>query len=260
MTNHISTAQAKLQGLPGSDVFRFSHVLYHDPLNRDAGVVHLNVEALKSFLDTVVVDQRRALAVEQMAVQYWLAQGGFASEAPFPCGVAIHAYMEYVNYENLKIASGFELHLKARLLANDFVVHEIDGRNPDYKKLAKEQETRPISKTELFAIRSYHFDGKKNYLPGLKEASLKFSKLTDEPDYRKSLSLPDDQLDIIRDYRLLRNQIHLPGDIIESPSIQAYPGPIIDFIVNFINAEIVAFSNTLIARHKLNREPLSLLS
>lgn len=126
--------------------------------------------------------------------------------------------------------------------------------------MAKEQETRPISKTELFAIRSYHFDGKKNYLPGLKEASLRFSKLTDEPDYRKSLSLPDDQLDIIRDYRLLRNQIHLPGDIIESPSIQAYPGPIVDFIVNFINAEIVAFSNTLIARHKLNREPLSLLS
>jgi hypothetical protein len=255
-TNHMSTEQAKHQGLPGSDVFRFSHLLYHDPLNRDAGVVHLNVEAYKSFSDTVLLTQRHALAAEQRAAKEWLAAGGFASNIAFPWGTATHAYMEYVNYENLKIASGFELHLKARLLSRDFVIHEIDGRNPDYKSLAKEQEARPISKTELFAIRSYKFDGQQNYLPGLKDASLKFAKFTDEAEYRKSLDLPDGHLDIIKDYRTLRNQIHLPGDIVQSPNIQAYRGPIVDFIVGFVNAEIVAYSNALIEKYQLNRSPL----
>ena len=148
-TNHMSTEQAKHQGLPGSDVFRFSHLLYHDPLNRDAGVVHLNVEAYKSFSDTVLLTQRHALAAEQRAAKEWLAAGGFASNIAFPWGTATHAYMEYVNYENLKIASGFELHLKARLLSRDFVIHEIDGRNPDYKSLAKEQEARVNNSTPM---------------------------------------------------------------------------------------------------------------
>jgi hypothetical protein len=259
MNTHITTERAKDEGLPGSDVFRFSHLLYHDPLNRDAGVVHLNVEAYKSFSDTVLVSQRHALATEQRTVKEWIAAGGFASRVPFPWGTASYAYMDYVNYENLKIASGFELHLKARLLSRDFIVHEIDGRTGDYKRLAKEQEVRPISKTEIFAIRSYHFDGQQNYLPGLKDSSLKFAKFTDEPEYRKALDLPNDHLDIIKDYRNLRNQIHLPGDIVESPNIQRYQGPIVDFIVGFINAEIVTYSNGLSEKYQLNRRPLALL-
>ena len=46
--------------------------------------------------------------------------------------------MEYVNYENLKIASGFELHLKARLLGGDYVLHEIDPKVDCYKALSAE--------------------------------------------------------------------------------------------------------------------------
>jgi hypothetical protein len=257
---HISTEEAKEQGLPGSDVFRFSHLLYHDPVNRDAGVVHLNVEALKSFSDTVLVTRRLELAAERKAAKDWVAQGGFASKAPLPLGAATMSHLGYVNYENFRLACGFELHLKARLLSNDFVVHEIDGGNPAYRSLARGQKTRPISSAELLAVDSYRFDGKQNYLPGLKDTSLKFSTLTDEPEYRKSLKLPDEHLDIIRDYRLLRNQIHLPGDFIESPSIRAYSGPIVDFVTNFINVEIVAFSNKLIEKHQLNRRPLDTIT
>jgi hypothetical protein len=256
VTNHIPTEQARQQGLPGSDVFRFSHLLYHDPLNRDAGVVYLNVEAHKAFSDTVLISHRHALAAEQKAVKEWLAAGGSASRTPLPWGAMTFRYMDYVNYENLKIAAGFELHLKARLLSKDFVVHEIDGRSLDYKTLAKEQETRPISKSELFIIRSYYFDGQQNYLPGLKDTSLKYSKLTDEPEYRKMLDLSDDHLDMIKDYRDLRNQIHLPGDIVESPKIQGYRGSIVDFIVGFVNAEIVEYTNGLIGKYQLNRRPL----
>lgn len=258
--NHISTAQAQQQGRLGSDVFQYSHLLYHDSLNRDAGVVYLNIEAYKSFFDTVLISERHPIATERSAAKDWLVMGGFASGTPLPRLAAIDTHMEFVNYENFKIASGFELHLKARLLANDFVIHEIDNQDQDYRDLANAQKTRPISKHELFAIRSYHFNGKRNYLPDLRESSLKFSILVKKPAYRTALKLPSNYLDIIDDYRLLRNQIHLPGDIIESPNIQAYNGPIIDFLVYFINTEIVAFSNTLIKNHNLNRQHLVALS
>jgi hypothetical protein len=256
----MPTEEAKQQGLPGSDVFRFSHLLYHDDLNRDAAVVHLNVEALKALLDTVAVSQRRVIAAEQIAVKEWLARGGFESGTPVPFGPATHAYMQYVNYENLKIASGFELHLKSRLIANDFVVQEIDGRAQEYKDLARDQPTRPIAKAELFAIRGYMFNGRQNYLPGLRDRSLKFSVLTEEPEYRKAMKLSDECLDIINDYRVLRNQIHLPGDVVEAPNIQAYSGPIVNFIVDFINGEVVSLCNALIVRHKLNWNPFNPLS
>lgn len=257
MPAHITTEEAKKQLLPGFDVYRYSHLLYHDDLNRDFGVVRLNVEAIKAFSDTVTIVQRHALATEQAAVKEWLAQGGFTANLPFPWGEASRASMEYVNYEHLKIASAFELHLKARLLARNYVLHEIDQKIPEYKSLAADQPNRPIEKQELIAIQPYHFDGKQNYLPGLKAGSLKFSWLTDKPAYRAALGLTDQQLDIIRDYRLLRNQVHFPGDVLEALSIQAFPRPIIEFLTEFINSEIVAWSNVLITQYNMNYKPLS---
>ena len=258
MPPHITTVEAKRQALPGWDVYRYSHLLYHDGLSRDFGVVRLNVEAMKAFADTVALTQRHALAEEQASVKRWFNQGGFESGLPFPLGHASRASMEYVNYEHLKIASAFELHLKARLLARDYVLHEIDSKTADYKTLAAEQMERPILKQELLSIQPYHFDGTQNYLPGLKDASLKFSWLTDKPAYRAVLELSDQQLDIILDYRLLRNQVHFPGDILETPNIRAYPQPIINFLTSFINSEIVEVSNQLIGKYKMNFRPLTL--
>lgn len=256
MPPHIATEEAKKQSLPGFDVYRYSHLLYHDDLNRDFGVVRLNVEALKAFSDTVTLTRRHSLSAEQAAVKEWLDRGGIEAGLPFPWGEATRASMEYANYEHLKIASGFELHLKARLLARDYVLHEIDAKITGYKALAAEQFDRPIQKQELFAIQPYHFDGRQNYLPGLRAASLKFSWLTDNPAYRAALGLTDQQLDIIGDYRQLRNQVHFPGDIIDVPHIQAFPRPIIEFLAAFINDELVFRSNDLITKYKMGFQPL----
>lgn len=256
MLTHITTAEARAKGLPGHDVYKYSHLLYHDDLNRDAGVVRLNVEALKAFSDTVMLAQRHQIAREQAAVKEWLNEGGFAADLPYPWGEASVLAMEYANYENLKLASGFELHLKARLLARNYVVHKVDTKVPGCRDLAKEQDNRPISKHELFAVQQYHFDGRQNYLPGLKETSLRFSCLTDQPHYRAALALPSQHLDVICDFRSLRNQIHFPGDIVEAPNMQNYPGPIVEFVTTFINAEIIEWTNDLIAKHKLNFRPL----
>lgn len=260
MNSHITTADAKSQGLPGHDVYRYSHLVYHGDVNRDAAAVRLNLEALKAFSDTILVSQRAALAAERATVADWQGRGGMESGLPVPYAPALTASMQYINYENLKIAAGFELHLKARLLARDFIVHEIDPKTKNCGNLAKRQPERPIKKQELFAIQEYRFDGKQNYLPGLKEASLKFSLLTDEASYRAALDLTDQQLNIIRDYRRLRNQIHFPGDFVEVPSLQAHPAPIVDLIVSFINTEVIDWSNKLIADHQLRFRPLDSLS
>jgi hypothetical protein len=66
------------------------------------------------------------------------------------------------------------LHLKAKLLARNYVLHEIDAKIPAYKSLAAEQRDRPIERRELFAIQPYHFDGKQNYLPGSKRVHSNF--------------------------------------------------------------------------------------
>lgn len=257
MPPHLTTEEARERQLPGFDVYRYTHLLYHDDLNRDFGVVRLNVEAVKAFSDTVAIVQRHAIAAEQLAIKIWLAKGGFECGLPYPSGTASLASMEYSNYEHLKIASAFEIHLKARLLSRSYVLHEINGSLAEYKLLAAEQRDRPIERCELLAIQSYHFDGAQNYIPGLKESSLKFSLLTDRLNYRAALSLPEEQIEIIRDYRLLRNQIHFPGDVLDAPHIKAFPGPIINFLTEFINLEIVAASNQLIAKYKMNFAPLA---
>jgi hypothetical protein len=84
--------------------------------------------------------------------------------------------------------------------------------------------------------------------------------LTEAPEYRRALELPDEVLNVIDDYRALRNQIHLPGDIVEAPHIQALEVPIAEFLVGFVNVELVAWSNQLVERHglppKMRLEPL----
>jgi hypothetical protein len=152
------------------------------------------------------------------------------------------------------------VHLKSRLLARDYVLHEIDKSIPEYKSLAKQQKTRPIKKHELFAIQACHFDGRQSYLPGLRDGSLNFGQLTKEPAYRAALELTDQQIDIINDYRLLRNQMHFPGDILETPHIRAFARPIIEFLTAFIDVELVDWSNRLIVQHKFSFPPITRLN
>ena len=252
----MTTEEAKALRLPGSDVYRATHLLYHDALNRDAGV-RLNVEAMKAFSDTLMLSRRDELAGERRAAKEWLDAGGFASGGALPWGPATHVLMEFINYEYLKIASAFELHFKARLLFRDFVVHEVDRNDPFYSRIATYQRARPVRKEEIIAVSDYVFDGNRNYLPGLKDDSIKFSLITKKPGYRAALGLQEATIDVVDDFRVLRNQIHLPGDIVEAPHLAALSRPAPDFIADFINSEVVPWSNALIGQHGLNWQPLN---
>ena len=245
MTYPVTSKEAKRQLLPGHHVYKSTHLLYLDEHQRDHAVVRLNFESLKAFSDTVTVGQRHQLALERLADKDWHDSGGWNAGLELPPAHSTWAMLEYLNFEYLKIASAFEIHLKARLLSTDHVLHVIDRTSSSHKALAEEQRDRPILKAELLSLSDFYFDGTKNYLPGLKGESIKFSWLTDLPKYRKALNLTDQQLDIIQDFRRLRNEIHFPGDALESPNISAYPGPISNFLVQFINEEIIHWSNQL---------------
>jgi hypothetical protein len=210
-TPHLSTADAKARGLSGFDVYRYSHVLYLSEINRDAGVVRLCREALMAFSDTVLIHDRHALSAEQAETKRWLAASGIAAGLACPSSPITFARLEWINFENLKIAAGFELTLKAMLLEKDYILQEINDCDPAYKTLSGEQKQRPISKAELFLIDDYRHDGQRNYLPGLRPTSLKFSTIVQKPAYRAALGLPSYDLDLIDEFRDLRNQIHFPG-------------------------------------------------
>ena len=202
--NHLSTEDAKGQRLFGSDVFRSSHLPYLNEMQRDWGVVRLNREAYKAFSDTILVKHRAVLKAEREAAKEWLKQGGFSSGSRLPWSAAGLAELEYMNYEHLKLGCGFELHLKARLLSRGYLVHNVDDTHGRYRALARAQKQRPVEKAELLDIDGFRFDGRENYLPGLKRTSIMFSLLTDKDKYIKALGLPDETIAVIRDYRNLR--------------------------------------------------------
>ena len=260
MPKVIPTEEAKNLLLPSSDVYKRTHMFYHDDLHKNHAIICLNLEAMKAFMDSIFIANRHLITTENAAVRQWWEQEELQMIRPFPWPAATHHFMEYVNYENFKIAAAFELHLKARLISMDYIVHKLDNSSAIYKSLANEQKNRPITKQEFLAISSFHFDGHHNFLPGLKDNSLDFLTITEKPNYQKALGLSNEQINIINDYRLLRNQLHLPGDIVETPNINNYSKPIIEFLVEFINTEIVAWSNYLIAKYDINLKPFNVLT
>ena len=244
LLNHISTAEAKARGLPGHDTFRFSHLMYHDPVNRDYAVWYLCREALKAFNDTLMISQRGARLAEDLATEAWLARGGLTS-GTYVDAPATYRWLEFINLEYLKISTGFELIAKSILIEKDYIVHEIDGKSEKYKPVARKQKTSPVSVSEVIEIDSYRFNGRINYLPGVTEASLRFGLILSEATYQSVINIPDADLKLINEFRTLRNQIHLPGDAIECPIMNAHSKSPIEFIVEFLNKWVIERGNLI---------------
>ncbi|SRR5258708_39638309 len=255
----LTEAEAKKQNLPGSHVFIRTQLAYKNEIDRDALIVHLNGEAYKAFIDTISIGQFPLLKKENDIV---LKTGHFGTSAS-----TIMRKVECFYLDNLKIAAAFELHLKACLLAHDIVIHLINNKVSSFnaapfKALRKKQDQEPVMKHELLAIEGFYYNGEHNILRGLTSQSLSFEKILNEP-YRSMLGKSEDFLNIVEDYRNLRNQIHLPGDIVEAPHLAKYTGySLIEVLERFINEEIVVYNNHLIAKWNLhtanNLAPLNL--
>ena len=210
MTGDIPSAEARRLQLPGHDTYRSSHLLYHDDVNRDAGVIRLNREALKAFRDTVLISSRAELASLRPKVLQFLAEGGIAAGLDYPSNAAEAKLIEYANYEHLKIAAGFELHLKARLLESNVVVHLLDGGARTTAQLARAQKRKPVHRSELFAVTEYRYNGTLNMIQELTPKSLSFSTML-KPSYATEIQLTDQEWGIIADYGSLGTRFISPG-------------------------------------------------
>jgi hypothetical protein len=238
----ITYEEAYSLGLPGSDVFVYTHLLYKDDLNRDFGVARLNKEAYTAFSDTVLFSE-----YAQLAAECRLALSGCMEFTP-----TILKRLEYINFENLKISTGFELSLKARLLSNNCIINQLNAELPEFEELSKQQKKRPILREEYFAIDGYRYDSQRqrNRLIGLKDESLKFGIILNKSEYRRLLNIPEEIIEIANDYRKLRNQIHFPGDIVEASHLIKYNGDaLIHKIQEFINQYIVNENAMIASRH-----------
>src|SRR5437764_4762900 len=166
----------KLQ-LVGSDTFLRTQLAYRDELNKESLIMYLNREAYLAFTDTILIGQYPLLKQERE-----LMKSDWTISTP-----TIFRQLEYWNLDNLKIAAGFELHLKACLLSKDIVIHLINGRTPfntaQFNALRNRQDNEPVYKSELFAIEGYYFNGTLNILRGLTSLSLKLDKILNSSKY-----------------------------------------------------------------------------
>lgn len=256
---HITRSEAIAQKLPGSDTIRSDHFTYVDEMHRAWGAVLLDREALKAFTDTIVIGKRAELSQHRALVKKWIADGALSAGLDYPQNEWSHAADRYQNYEFLKLGVGLELHLKARLLEQGFVVHALDRNDQQFSPLAQAQKSRPVHLDELRAIDDWRFDGSQNYLPGLLRESLKFAWITSKSDYRAKLGIVSELLDLAERIRRLRNRIHLPigGTVsrIDPDADERY----VSLLVSLVNDHVVEQANRLIVAHGLHIPQLACL-
>lgn len=236
----------------GWDTFKKMHLIYMDGINRDVAVAELNYEAYKAFSDTILMQKHADLICEQNKIDEFLESGKNIGVDEFPWPNAQLDFGRFRNYEYLKIGCGFELSLKSQLLSAGYVIHEIDKSASKYNELAKKQKDFPIKIDELMSISGYMFNGTHNILPGITSKSVQFSVILDKNAYRQSYSLDSTTLDIISDYKELRNSIHLPGDAVETNILKNMSwAEKITFIRNYIYEQIVTKNRLIVKNHNL---------
>ena len=235
----ITTAKAVQQSLPGADSWRYSHLRYHTDSMRQYGAAELFREAYLLLLDSITLRRRGQLMREHRLLQeYW----PHMMSRNLPKIPAILQRANLFHLENFKIAAGFELFINAALIEKGYIAHQIK-KNP----LRDMQMTRPISVAEFITLHPPRFNGQQNYLPDLKEASLNFNNLLMDP-YCSAIGLSPHERDVIEEYRQHRNHIHLPPDFsgagLKAQDLKSK----IEFLVSFINNQIVARFDALNAQ------------
>lgn len=236
----------------GWDTFKNTHLMYMNGINRDAAVAVLNYEAYKAFSDTILMQKHTDLIEEQNKIDDFLKLGKMLGVDEFPWPNAQFNFDRFRNYEYLKIGCGFELSLKSQLLSAGYIIHEIDRSLPNYEKLAKKQKNSPIKIDELMSISGYMFNGKHNIIPGITQKSVQFSSILDKHGYRNAYLLDSRTLDIISDYKDLRNSIHLPGDAVATITLKNMLWiEQIKFIRNYIHEQIIIKNRLIVKSHNL---------
>ena len=256
MNAHLSNAEARQLGLPGSDVFRATHICYVNEINRKCGASQLYMEALNAFSQAYPIRHRSSLMQERQANQRYCEKGGLFSNEPMPSTPAIFESLRQANLSHLLIATGFELALKGILLEKGYVLQIIQDHHR-YQDLCKRQRNQPIAAGEIIAIDEFRFDGNINYLPGLRDKTIGFSTIVENKAYRDVLTLDDITLDIIDACRALRNEIHFPGEMPDGALKRLQNVDVAEFVIEFVNSHIIPRINAIRQEYDWLGQPLT---
>jgi hypothetical protein len=244
----LTTREAKAQGIPRADVFRYTHWLYRTEQDRAFAAVRLNHEAVRALRDTITVGRRDEYLAAAQELSAWWERGGLATGQAFPRLSVVESFFDNSHYEYFKVAAALELHLKARLVARGFLAHYLDRNDPALTALAREQATRPVHIDEVLGCTEFYFDGNENFIPGLLLKSLGFSLLTQKPSYGEALGLPESTLRWIDGIRVRRNEIHFPSQAAVAISLTDLIAPELANIIPFANEHIIEWSNAKTAQ------------
>lgn len=241
--------EVRKKQLPGSDVYIRSQLAYKDSVNNASFVAYLNGEALLAFKNTLVLMFDSQMQTEGTQLTDWFKNGrtGAMPQSPYT-----FRRLLYINIENLLIGSAFELHFKAELVRQGYVIQEISN-NPKFLDLRKKQLERPLSKDDFLSVEGYVYDEtrKLNRLRGLSNKSIGFSTLLKQ-SYLELIDAPTEIKELAEYYNKLRNQIHMPGDALELMPPEKYQNAsFVEDLKDYINSAVVGRTNIMIIKNGL---------
>jgi hypothetical protein len=107
--------------------------------------------------------------------------------------------------DTIRISICFENYFKAKLLLNEFVIHNIDkNKNAE---LFKKQKAEPIAVNEISVDKTLF--GVSILKSVLNETTINYSIILDNPSYYRHLSVEPATLNLLTDLNKKRNRLHL---------------------------------------------------
>jgi hypothetical protein len=150
----------------------------------------------------------------------------------------------------VRICICFENYMKAKLLAEGFLVHELDKDVTGIKDLAKAQRERPVSLKEAVHLSggwSKSPDGL-DYLVGVRKQTLKMSWMLGKA-YQEKIDLPASVLKYLDGVNKQRNELHFymtDGFSTSDDTIES-----IQNLIRFVTGPMTTMHDSLIDNYKL---------
>jgi len=118
--------------------------------------------------------------------------------------------------DSIRIGVFFENYIKAKLLLNHCIVHNIDQSIlVDVKLLLKDQKKRPLTIDEVHKTSNFEFDEVNKVITNkiLKPTTLSYSLILNKPAYRKIHEMEEVLVTILNEFNQYRNRLHLHHEL-----------------------------------------------
>lgn len=241
-----------------NDTYATDHICYLNEINRANFVCFLILQAQKIVRKTFLFQNYENIKFESSSVQAAHDSGLLLSDPKFPQMFYSFKVMEERSIDNFFIGTFFELIVKALLINNGYIIHEIKigkDTSSEIRSLKEIQRGQPILIDDYLRYESFQ-DHKKTgrlSLPSLTYKTLDNFILLG-PKYVSTLSLDEQLLLAAQYFRIERNMIHflIPGvseNQIENKSLNI---DIVPLIKQFDEERLIPTFTKLCQKYELN--------